>query len=67
MQYPLTGDEVEVVSGGEPHAVEPSDDALSALADELREYLSHQYPVENTEVSSDSDPIVHDPRSAPAG
>jgi hypothetical protein len=46
-------------------AVEPTDEAITALEAEIQNYVGQNYPVEKVEVSTDSDLILHDPKDAP--
>lgn len=55
MQYTFRSDEVECDPDGAANSLEPTDKALTGLGNELREYLSQNYAVDNVEVSSDSD------------
>lgn len=64
MQYTFTEKEVEPDEDAGDGAVEPTGDALHALELELQEYLGQNYSVEEIEVSTDSDLILHDPRDA---
>ena len=62
MQFTFTEAEVEHDPDGDDTAVEPTAEALGALERELEEYLGQNYVVDEIEVSSDSDMILHDPR-----
>lgn len=64
MQYTFTENEVEPDEDAGDGAVEPTSDALNALQLELQECLGQNYSVEEIEVSTDSDLILHDPRDA---
>ena len=58
MQYTFTSSEVQPAEEGGCNDVDPSDEALAALAKEIEEYLSINYPINDIEVFSDFDDLL---------